>query len=75
MSRRRAADKREVLPDPKFGDPVVTQVSPLQKFYEAEDYHMRYYEKNSRNAYCTVVINPKLEKVQKEFGDILVRQK
>ncbi|MES2225164.1 MAG: peptide-methionine (S)-S-oxide reductase MsrA [Patescibacteria group bacterium] len=53
------------------GAPVVTQVEPLTKFYEAEDYHRDYYANHANAGYCQVVINPKLEKVQKEFADLL----
>ena len=56
----------------KIGAPVVTEVVALQKFFEAEDYHKDYYAKNKQiNRYCEIVINPKLEKVQKEFGELL----
>jgi peptide-methionine (S)-S-oxide reductase len=53
------------------GTPVVTDLKPLDKFYVAEDYHKDYYAHHQNAGYCQVVINPKLEKVQKEFGDLL----
>lgn len=53
------------------GAPVVTEVEPLDTFYEAEDYHQNYYANHENAGYCQVVINPKLEKVQKEFGELL----
>ena len=53
------------------GKPVVTEVAPLDKFYEADESHKDYYKKNSNNAYCQIVINPKLEKVQKQFAELL----
>ncbi|MDB5254920.1 MAG: peptide methionine sulfoxide reductase [Candidatus Nomurabacteria bacterium] len=53
------------------GAPVITEVQPLDKFYVAEDYHKDYYANHENAGYCQVVINPKLEKVQKEFGDLL----
>lgn len=53
------------------GAPVVTEIEPLDAFYEAEDYHQNYYANHENAGYCQVVINPKLEKVQKEFGDLL----
>jgi peptide-methionine (S)-S-oxide reductase len=56
----------------EMGAPVVTEVVPLETFYEAEDYHRDYYAQNKNAGYCQVVINPKLEKVQKEFADLLV---
>ena len=54
------------------GLPIVTEVKPLEKFYEAEDYHHDYYSKNkNKNPYCEVVINPKLKKVQEKFAELL----
>lgn len=54
-------------------DGAVTEIKPLEKFTEAEEFHKNYYRENSSNAYCQLVINPKLEKVQKEFADLLAR--
>src|SRR5687767_4006430 len=52
-----------------FPKPIVTEVSPLDKFYPAENYHQEYYANNKNtNPYCAVVIRPKLEKFQKVFG-------
>lgn len=53
------------------GTPVVTELEPLDVFYEAENYHKDYFDNNKGNSYCEVVINPKLEKVQKEFASLL----
>jgi peptide-methionine (S)-S-oxide reductase len=53
------------------GAPVVTEVQPLEKFYEAENYHHDYFANHPTAGYCQVVINPKLEKVQKQFADLL----
>lgn len=53
------------------GDPVVTEVSPLTNFYEAEDEHHDYSTKNATGRYCQVMINPKLQKVQHEFAQLL----
>ena len=55
----------------KLGKPIVTEVVPLAVFYLAEDYHHDYFAAHSGNPYCELVINPKLEKVQKEFSDLL----
>ena len=46
--------------------PIVTELVPLDAFYPAEDYHQRYYERNSQQPYCTFVIAPKLVKLRKE---------
>jgi peptide-methionine (S)-S-oxide reductase len=53
------------------GAPVVTEIEPLDVFYEAEEYHREYYKKNSSAGYCQVVINPKLEKVRTRFHELL----
>jgi len=53
------------------GRPIVTEVKPLEKFYSSEDYHKDFYEKHKGDAYCRVVINPKLEKVKKEFAELM----
>lgn len=53
------------------GSPVVTEVTPLDKFYPAENYHRDYYARNKNQSYCQVIIAPKLQKVQKEFAELL----
>lgn len=53
------------------GKPVVTEIKPLDKFYQAEDYHHNYFKNNQRQPYCQVVIEPKVLKLQKQFADLL----
>ena len=53
------------------GAPIITEVKPLTQFFEAEDYHKDYYARNQNKMYCQVVINPKLDKVKKEFAELL----
>ena len=48
-------------------DPIVTEVTPLDVFYPAEEYHQRYFERNPNQGYCTVVISPKVSKFRKQF--------
>ncbi len=55
----------------KEGKPIVTEVLPLGTFYIAENYHQDYYQRNKDAAYCEIVINPKLEKVVKDFSALL----
>ncbi len=62
---------RELNASASEGAPIVTEVAPLTKFYDAEEYHKDYYARNKNAGYCQVVINPKLEKVQKEFAGLL----
>ncbi|XVH31193.1 peptide-methionine (S)-S-oxide reductase MsrA [Haloferacaceae archaeon DSL9] len=54
-----------------YDDEVVTEVSPLETFYEAEAYHQDFYEKNPDQAYCSFHIPPKLDKVREKFADRL----
>ena len=54
-----------------FQNPIVTEVTKFEKFYEAEDYHQDYFELNGRAPYCRMVIVPKVEKVKKVFAEKL----
>ena len=54
-----------------YDDPIVTEISPLETFYEAEEYHQDYYEKNPGSGYCQVNITPKLSKLRERFADKL----
>ncbi|WP_300976774.1 peptide-methionine (S)-S-oxide reductase MsrA [Flavobacterium sp.] len=54
-----------------FDRPIVTTLEPLTAFYKAKDSHQDYYEKNSNQPYCQMVIQPKLEKFEKVFKDRL----
>ncbi|WP_339706910.1 peptide-methionine (S)-S-oxide reductase MsrA [uncultured Kriegella sp.] len=56
---------------PYYENPVVTEVSPLETFYEAEDYHQDYYRNNTAQGYCSAVITPKLAKLRKMHADKL----
>jgi peptide-methionine (S)-S-oxide reductase len=54
-----------------WDDPIVTEVTPLEKFYQAEDYHQEYFVHNSFQPYCRVVIAPKVTKFRKQYVDQL----
>ncbi len=54
-----------------FGNRVVTEIKPLDKFYEAESYHRQYYSANPAQPYCQVVIDPKIKKLKERFQHIL----
>ena len=62
---------KELNESSQSGRLIITEVLPLDKFYTAEDYHKDYYDKNKSAPYCEVVINPKLEKVQQKFAELL----
>ena len=54
----------------EFKKPIVTEIKPLDVFYEAEDYHQDYFANNPNQPYCRAVISPKVrhffEKYPKE---------
>jgi peptide-methionine (S)-S-oxide reductase len=55
----------------EYKDPIVTEVVLFKNFYPAEDYHRDYYFKNRNSAYCRLVIDPKIQKLKKEFSQKL----
>lgn len=63
--------KAELNQSGAFNKPIVTEISPFDKFYVAENYHQDYYNNNGSQPYCYYVIKPKLEKFQKVFKDKL----
>lgn len=48
-----------------YENPIVTELTPMAIFYDAEEYHQDYYKNNPSQAYCQVVIDPKLAKLRK----------
>jgi peptide-methionine (S)-S-oxide reductase len=50
----------------EFADPIVTEISRLERFFPAENYHQDYYNKNRNAPYCQFVIRPKLKKLNLE---------
>lgn len=54
-----------------FSNPIVTEISPLTKFFEAEDYHQNYYNQNKEQGYCSFVISPKIQKLKLQHASYL----
>lgn len=52
-------------------DPIVTEIVPFSNFYPAEKVHQNYFEQNSFQPYCRMVIDPKIRKLQKNFAEKL----
>ena len=65
---------RELDASGVLGAPVVTQVAPLEAFYPAEDYHRDYYRQHPEQAYCRMVIDPKVAKFRARYFDKLSRE-
>ncbi len=58
-----------------YENPIVTEITKLEEFYIAEEYHKDYYNQNSEQGYCQFVINPKLNKLRAAFADKLKTKK
>ena len=54
-----------------FRDPVVTEVSPAETFWVAEDYHQEYFAQHGHEPYCQLVVSPKVAKFRKYFAQHL----
>ena len=63
--------KKELDESGAFKDKIVTEISPLGKYYKAEDYHQNYFRRNPGQGYCAFVIAPKMDKFRKVFKDKL----
>ena len=66
-AQKTAAEKSKAEAQKHLKSPIVTEISPLKKFYKAEDYHQDYYRSHSGEGYCTLVIRPKVEKFEKKL--------
>jgi peptide-methionine (S)-S-oxide reductase len=53
----------------KFNGKIVTSIEPFKNFYAAEGYHQDYYAANPHDSYCSVMIEPKIRKLLRDFGD------
>ena len=62
---------REITQAGVWDKPIVTEVTPFDAFYKAEDYHQEYYRNNTYQPYCQVVIAPKVAKFRQKYLDKL----
>ncbi len=67
QQRTAEAVKARIEAEKLWDRPIVTEITPLEKFYPAEDYHQNYYNRNPRQGYCSIVIGPKIQKLLHEF--------
>lgn len=51
----------------RFADPIVTEVTPAETFWIAEDYHQEYFANHPSKPYCAFVVSPKVAKFRKKF--------
>lgn len=55
-----------------YNSKIVTEIVPFKSFYAAENYHKNYYDANRSQPYCQLVIDPKIQKLFKEFKNEVV---
>ena len=54
-----------------WSNPIVTELSAYDAFYQAEDYHQQYFRNNAQQPYCQVIIQPKVAKFRAHYLDKL----
>ncbi len=63
----------EITAEQLYANPVVTEITPFDKFWSAEDYHQEYFANNPSQPYCAGVVAPKVAKFRQKFADRLKR--
>jgi peptide-methionine (S)-S-oxide reductase len=70
--KKLAEETKKVVEESKiYENPVITEIVPYKKFYQAEEEHQDFYKRYPNMGYCRVVIDPKIEKLKKNFGSKL----
>jgi peptide-methionine (S)-S-oxide reductase len=74
--QKRVAEEKikEITAAKLWDNPIVTEVTPFEKFYAAEDYHQRYFEQNPDAGYCRVIVAPKVAKFRKQYFNRLKKE-
>lgn len=70
-NQKKVAERAKKDAQKLYKNPIVTEVLPFENFYDAEEYHQNYYAQNPEKAYCKLVIDPKITKLQKDFKKYL----
>ena len=73
--QRNAAEEvvAEITAEQLYPNPVVTEITPFDKFWSAEDYHQEYFANNATQPYCAAVVAPKVAKFRSKFANRLKR--
>lgn len=61
------ASKERLDKSGAYKNPAVTEIVPFTNFYPAEQYHQNYYNDNRYQGYCMMIIDPKVQKLLKEY--------
>ena len=67
--QKRVAEEviKEITAEGIYDNPIVTEVTPFDKFYSAEGYHQEYFANNPNQPYCAAVVAPKVAKFRQKF--------
>lgn len=67
--QRKTAEEviKEITAEGVYDDPIVTEITPFDKFYIAEDYHQEYFANNPNQPYCAAVVAPKVAKFRQKY--------
>lgn len=67
--KEEAEESKKALTESKqYESPIVTAILPLEKFFDAEEYHRDYYDRHKDDPYCEIIISPKLKHLREKFG-------
>lgn len=69
--QKRSAEESKKHHEGKFKDSIVTEIVAYTKFYPAEEEHYNFSDKYPNSMYCRLVIDPKIQKLYKEFKDVV----
>jgi methionine-S-sulfoxide reductase len=70
-TQKKKAEKALKEAQRQYESKIVTEIVPFKKFYKAEDYHKDYYKNHTDAAYCKLVIDPKIKKLQDNLSKYL----
>ncbi len=63
--------KKDLEDSNVWESPIVTEILPVEEFYQAETYHQNYYKNNPYNSYCQFVVKPKVNKFLRDFDEYI----
>ncbi|MFZ4767321.1 MAG: peptide-methionine (S)-S-oxide reductase MsrA [Roseimicrobium sp.] len=68
--QKKIAEESKVEHTKEFSSPIVTEITPLTKFYPAEKYHQNFANNNPNQGYVCAVVKPKVEKFRKKLAEL-----
>ena len=71
QQRLAEAMKAELKSSDTFHHPIVTEIKKLDQFFTAEEYHQKYYDRNTTQPYCDLIISPKITTLLQKYKHLL----